>query len=199
MSATHAAVVLAAGGSRRLGQAKQLLRRDGETLVHRAVRLASDTEPVQLLVVVGAASGQVVHDIRDLRCETIENRDWQGGLAGSLRAAGRHLADTARSVLVLTCDQPALEVNHLMALLKGATASRSGCAATLHGDAFGVPAVVPRAWFDDLQSRGDHGFGARLRESPKGTVFGLHAPELALDIDTPNDLAGARKRGWLDE
>ena len=40
MTVPHVAVVLAAGGSTRLGRPKQLLTRDGETLVHRAARLA---------------------------------------------------------------------------------------------------------------------------------------------------------------
>ena len=42
----HAAVVLAAGASTRLGRPKQLLRRDGETLLHRMVRLAAGTGSV---------------------------------------------------------------------------------------------------------------------------------------------------------
>ena len=40
MTVPHVAVVLAAGGSTRLGRPKQLLTRDGEALVHRAARLA---------------------------------------------------------------------------------------------------------------------------------------------------------------
>ena len=52
MTSAHDAVVLAAGGSRRLGQPKQLLTRDGETLVHRGVRLAMETAPRRLLVIV---------------------------------------------------------------------------------------------------------------------------------------------------
>ena len=43
MNATHAALILAAGGSRRLGQVKQALTRDGEPLLRRAVRLALAT------------------------------------------------------------------------------------------------------------------------------------------------------------
>ena len=50
----HVAVLLAAGGSTRLGQPKQLLTRDGEPLVRRMARLLSHTSPRRLYVIVGA-------------------------------------------------------------------------------------------------------------------------------------------------
>ena len=198
VSQSHAVIVLAAGGSTRLGQPKQLLTRDGETLVHRAVRLALETSPAQVLVVVGANGDSIASHVADLDCEVVSNRDWQSGLAGSLHAAGEHLRAAVQRVLVLVCDQPALERHHLDALLEGAGAAESACAATVHGDALGVPAVVPRDWFDAMQAAGDRGFGARLGQQRAAGIFQLHAPELGADIDRPEDLATARQRGWLD-
>jgi molybdenum cofactor cytidylyltransferase len=198
VSQSHAVVVLAAGGSTRLGQPKQLLTRDGETLVHRAVRLALETSPAQVLVVVGANADSVTAGVANLQCEVVSNREWQSGMAGSLHIAGEHLDADARRVLVLVCDQPALEHHHLDALLEGARAAESGCAATVHGDALGVPAVVPRDWFDAMPAVGDRGFGARLGRQRAVGPFLLEAAELGLDIDTVEDLATARERGWLD-
>lgn len=199
VSRSHAVVVLAAGGSMRLGQPKQLLTRDGEALVHRAVRLALDTSPAQLLAVVGAHADSIAASVADLDCEVIVNRDWQAGLAGSLRVAGDHVSAAVKRVLVLVCDQPALERRHLDGLLEGASIAGSGCAATVHGDAPGVPAVVPRDWFGSTDMVGDRGFGARLRQQGEAGLFQLQAPELGLDVDTPDDLAMARERGWLDD
>lgn len=199
MGASHAAVVLAAGGSTRLGQPKQLLTRDGEPLVHRAVRLAAATAPRALLVVVGANADLISAALADLPHTVIPNRDWSSGLGGSLRQAGRQVSNDVACVLVLACDQPALEAHHLQALVEGAGSASSGCAATLHGDALGVPAVVPRAWFDEADAmEGDAGFGHRLRRLPAGAVFALRAPELSLDIDTPGDLEQARASGRVD-
>ncbi|HSD17545.1 MAG TPA: nucleotidyltransferase family protein [Thermomonas sp.] len=199
MSQPHAVVVLAAGGSTRLGQPKQLLTRDGETLVHRAARLALATSPAQVLVVVGANPDSIAASVADLDCEVVGNREWQSGLAGSLHAAGQHLAPDIRSVLVLVCDQPALERRHLDALLEGARATASGCAATVHADAPGVPAVVPRGWFETMPADASRGFGARLRQQPADGIFLLETRELGMDIDSPQDLAIARERGWLDD
>lgn len=198
MSGRHAVVVLAAGGSVRLGRPKQLLTRDGETLVHRMVRLAASTSPSQLLVIVGANRDAIAASVADLDCTCIANKDWQQGLSTSLRMAGIHLSAQADPVLVLACDQPALEGHHLQALLEGARSAESGCAATLHGDAPGVPAVVPSAWFDQTHAAGDRGFGSRLRQLPAEAVFGLVASELLLDVDDLQDLGRARELGWVD-
>ena len=198
----HAAVLLAAGGSRRLGQAKQLLTRDGETLVHRAARLLQDTRPSRLVVVTGAHGDAVESAIEDIDATVVCNYNWQSGLSASLGVAGAALADFDGQVLVTTCDQPALEAAHLHALLSGAAHSRSGCAALLHDEVAGVPAVVPVAWLHSQVSReddrGDLGLGARLRAIPRDALHLLEAPEATFDIDTPDDVALAVARGWLD-
>lgn len=196
---THVAVVLAAGASRRLGQPKQGLRRDGETLLHRAARLAISTGAQRVLVVLGAHSGAMAACVADLAVECIDNDAWEEGLASSLRAAVRALADFDGPMLVLGCDQPALEIEHLRALLDGATRAASGCAATAHGDALGIPAVIAAAvWREAGQLRGDRGFGTALKRLPAETVWRLRAPELEHDLDTPADLVAATARGWID-
>lgn len=194
----HAVVVLAAGGSTRLGQPKQLLTRQGETLVHRVVRLAREVTPAQVLVVVGANAQAVTSSIAGLDATPVTNHHWERGLASSLQVAGAHLLPTVTAVMVVACDQPAIERSHLRALLSGARAATSTCAGTRHGNVLGVPAVVPRAWFTPVGAAGDRGFGARLRQLPVDTVHVLQAPELGLDIDTPEDLARARDAGWID-
>ena len=199
VAASHAAVVLAAGGSRRLGRPKQMLTRGGETLVHRAVRLARETSPRRLLVVVGAYRDEVAAGLSDLDCSIVPNPDWERGLAGSLRAAGIALAGHEGAVLVVGCDQPALSLARLHALLEGAAAASSCCAASLHDGLPGIPAVVPHAWLSPAaMADGDHGFGARLRGLPPAALFTLDAPELGFDLDTEQDVDVAISRGWVD-
>lgn len=195
--AAHAAVVLAAGGSRRLGRPKQLLTRDGETLVHRAVRLARETSPRPLLIVVGAYQDDVVAALSGVDGEIVSNPAWEHGLAGSLRAAGAALAGHEGAVLILGCDQPALTRTHLQVLLDGAVAASSRCAAALHDGLPGIPAVVPRAWLSGMAD-GDRGFGTRLRGLPPATLSMLDAPELGFDLDTEQDVRAAVARGWVD-
>ncbi|KAF1705943.1 nucleotidyltransferase family protein [Pseudoxanthomonas sacheonensis] len=194
----HAAIVLAAGGSRRLGRAKQLLTRGGETLVHRAVRLASLTQPQRLLLVIGAHADEMREAVADLRVEILVNNDWQEGLASSLRMAVNALNESG-SALILGCDQPALEQSHLQRLLSGAAVSASGCAATLHGAAPGIPAVASAVVLREAHGlHGDRGLRGALQKLSSDSLYLLEAAELEFDLDTPADLEKAVMGGWID-
>jgi molybdenum cofactor cytidylyltransferase len=198
MTATHAAVVLAAGGSTRLGRPKQLLTRDGETLVHRAARLALASGATRVLVIVGAHAEDVAAAVSDLPVECLVNARWNEGLAGSVRVAADSLATHAHTTLLLTCDQPALDVAHLEALLEAARLASSGAAATHLGDRVGVPAVVAPAMLRAARAvQGDRGLRDVLNAAGAG-VAACYAPEMGVDIDTPDDVAMAVSRGWLD-
>ncbi|HBG90405.1 MAG TPA: nucleotidyltransferase family protein [Stenotrophomonas sp.] len=191
----HAAVVLAAGMSRRLGRPKQWLQINGESLLRRAARLASETDPDVLIVLTpqGPAFGP---ELAGLRAVQVQNPTPGLGVGSSLLLAAPHLG-TARQVLVLVCDQPRLHAGHLRALLDAAASTPCQCAATLEGGVPGSPAVVPAAWFNDLpQSGSEHGFGRRLRQTPG---VALCASDVCLrDIDNPDDLHAASAAGWID-
>ena len=198
MSASHAAVVLAAGGSTRLGRPKQLLTRDGETLVHRAARLALASGASRVLVVVGAYEAEIRAAVRDLPVTCLVNARWREGLAGSVRVAADSLAMHAYATLLLTCDQPALDIAHLQALLEASRRAPSGSAATRFGDRVGIPAVVaPMLLRAALAGQGDRGLRDVLNAVGAG-VIARDAPDLGVDIDTPDDVAAAVSRGWLD-
>lgn len=196
----HAAVLLAAGGSRRLGQPKQLLTRQGETLVRRAARLLRETAPCRLILVVGADHEAIEAAVAGVDAIVVRNRDWQAGLSTSLRAAGKALAGFDGQVLVATCDQPALDALHLQALLQGAASAPSRCAALLHDGEPGVPAIVPAGWLTQQAGgmEGDRGLGQRLRALPQASLYLLDAPDAAFDVDTDADRMIAVERGWLD-
>lgn len=84
---TIAGVILAAGASLRFGQSKPLLIWRGETLVHRAARLALEAELRPVLVVCGAEGDKVAAAVADLPVQVVQNKDWQSGQSTSIRAA----------------------------------------------------------------------------------------------------------------
>ena len=99
MKVAHAAVVLAAGGSTRLGRPKQLLTRDGETLVHRAARLAIATGATRVLVVTGAQRGEQAADEADGECpleafpqQSGRDLEFEAQLRNAARQRGRGVA-----------------------------------------------------------------------------------------------------------
>ena len=78
------AVVLAAGGSSRFGQPKQLLVCAGETLVRRAARAAL-TARGPVVVVVGRDGKEMAEELVGLPVTVVPNDNWERGIGSSLR------------------------------------------------------------------------------------------------------------------
>ena len=193
-----AAVLLAAGGSRRLGRAKQLVEVEveGASLLRRAARSAIDGGCRPVVVVLGAEVEQMRTEVEDLPLELAINPAWREGLASSIRRGMAALDDRGDAcdldaVLLLGCDQPALDaavVRRLLEAHRGRGDSPAGIAACQYADTLGTPAVFGRGLFGRLrQLRGDRGAKALLLAAAAGVVR-VPWPEGARDVDRPGDL-----------
>lgn len=181
-------LVLAAGGSRRLGYFKQLLRIGDETLLHRVCRQALRVCP-QTTVVLGAGAASMTEAIADLPLARIINPDWATGMASSLRAGILALPVSADAVLILLCDQPAVTGDHMRALVTRWQQQPDSIIAAAYGGILGVPAVFPRSHFGALLSlSGDA--GARALLNTEGLpVIAIDMATAHYDIDTDADIA----------
>ena len=172
-----AAVILAAGASRRLGRPKQLVAIDREPLIHRIARIAL-TACERVAVVAGAVP--LRDAVVDLPIALVDNVFWAEGMASSIRA-GVAWAARSDAVMLLTCDQRFLDIAHLRAL-----AAAGGLAASRYDGVLGVPAVFPRACFPALLAlTGDRGAQPLLCDAVP-----VDWPDGAHDLDTVADLTG---------
>ena len=188
-----AAIILAAGESRRLGQPKQLLKYRGETLLARAVRLANEAGASAVLVVLGANFEATHAAIDASNAIPVHNDRWRQGIASSIEAGMRALsvcAPEADGVLLMGCDQPRLTADHLCALIAAfESQSTAVIAASSYAGVQAVPAVFPRAAFAELSGlRGDKGARSVI-ESAARPVVASEFPGGEVDIDSPADLA----------
>lgn len=186
------ALVLAAGGSRRLGRPKQLLAPLGEPLVHRMARLALEAGAAPVWVVVGAGAEGVRTAMADLPVSCVENPGWEEGLASSIRAgvsAAAAAEPAPDGLLVLLVDQPRVDGPLLARLLGAARAAPDRRVACAYGGGLGVPALFPSADFPALgRLRGDRGARDILRAAPE-RVVPVPFPDGAVDVDRPEDAA----------
>jgi CTP:molybdopterin cytidylyltransferase MocA len=196
MIARHAAIVLAAGSSSRLGHPKQLVEIDGETALRRATRLALATTPGECIVVVAQESPAIASTLDGIDVRVVRIDAAGRGMATSLRAGIAALGDAYDGALVVLTDQPALSPKHLDALCAAWRCDPTRAVASAYAGVVGVPALLPRAWFARI-ARLDGDVGARDLLRDRDDVIAVAAPELARDIDVPSDLASFRKDSIL--
>ena len=178
-----AAVVLAAGASVRLGEPKQLVVIAGETLLERAVQTAREAGCAPVVVVLGAEAERIRERCDFGSAVVTVNEAWEEGMASSIRA-GVGAVGGADGVVLMTCDQPAVTVEHLLAL----TAAGEVTASAYSGRR-GVPAYFPAASFPALvRLTGDAGARELLRGAATVELIGGE-----LDVDTVTDLAEAAR------
>lgn len=189
-----AAILLAAGGSTRLGSPKQLLRdAHGETLVHRSARTLLQAGCWPVIVVTGSSAEEVTSSIEDLQVEVFLNPSWREGMGSSVAAGSTYVAATAPTadgLLVAACDMPGIDVTHLQALMDCSEYGIKRAASSYQDDSsdqvIGIPAVFPRSdWPSLMKLQGDQGARALLRREPPATVPLTGG---RFDIDTPQDV-----------
>lgn len=178
-----AALILAAGASTRLGHPKQLIQLNGETLLERAIRMATDAGCKPVVVVLGSSAAAIAAACDLSRATLVINHNWQQGMGSSVQAGMAAVQTDA--VILMTCDQPAVTSDHLQALMRSGQTTASG-----YDSRRGVPAFFPAIRFEELlQISGDQGARQLLASA---LIVDLKGG--GLDIDTPEALKQAREQ-----
>lgn len=185
-----ACIVLAAGGSRRLGFPKQLLRWRARPLLAHALGAARGALPHSSLIVVLGTHAQRLRPVvrrAAAGARVVYHARWADGQASSLNAGLDAVPARTAAILVTLVDQPDVDERALRRLLKAWRRRPGTAAAALYGGHPGVPAVLPRRYWRAIRGlRGDAGARALLRSAGVTTV---RMPEAELDIDTAADAA----------
>ena len=191
-SGAVAVVVLAAGGSSRLGTPKQLVRFRGRTLLRRAAETALACSAGPVVVVLGAHAAALRAELEGLPIRVTVNRRWREGLASSLRAGLRAARAAAGprgpgGILFLTCDQPYVTPGLLRRLVQRFQRG-APIVACAYAETLGVPALFGRAQFGDLLAlSGDQG-AKRLIASHRDNVASVRFARGATDVDRASDI-----------
>lgn len=190
------AVLLAAGGSTRLGRPKQVLEWHGETLVRRVARTAREWGVDPLVVVTGAAGAAVTSQVADLADVVVANPAWDQGQATSVRAGLGALPPDVDAAFFLLADQPLLRGADLELLARSWAGSLAAAVVPHYDDGSGGWRPGSPVLFGLARSRlllerveGDRG-GRAILASLGDDVLAVAMPRTAsgLDIDTAGDL-----------
>ena len=189
-----ACILLAAGGSSRLGLPKQLARRRMRPLILTALAAAREAlDGAEVVVVLGAGALRLRALLRrhEPGARIALNPHWHAGLAGSLKIGLDAAPLGTAAILVLLVDQPNVGGAALRRLLAAWRRRPSQPAAAYYSGHAGVPAILPRrCWRALRELDGDAGARMLLRSAATPTLVVI--PEAAFDVDTPDDLARLR-------
>ena len=189
---SSAGVVLAAGASRRMGRAKQLLPVGGRPLLEGVVASACASRLDEVLVVLGARADEILAAVDLGRARAVRNPDHVVGMSTSLRVGMAALGPEVDRAVVILGDQPAISAELLNQLLDMQTESGLPAAALSFGGLLHPPVVLRRDLWGDLESlEGDVGCRAVIRAHPE-LVAALPAEgdrNHPVDVDTPEDYA----------
>lgn len=195
---TTAAILLAAGASRRMGEPKPLLRWGDSTLLAWEIAELMRSQVDDIIVVLGADAEAVRRSLgKDARL-VVFNQRWPHGRAGSLARGARALlmdpAARPESVLIMNVDQPTRAdiIDRLLDALR-----RGGAEAvqpSYQGKA-GHPVVVRASLLPELAKASEATLGLRgvLDAHPPLLVEMDDEPVVRLDLDTPDTLEEARR------
>jgi molybdenum cofactor cytidylyltransferase len=179
-------LVLAAGSSTRLGQAKQLLPYGGAPLLGHVLQTARSCPFDQLLCVVGGASAEVRRWV-DLRgVEVVENEAYGEGCSSSIAAALEHVDARCEVLVLMLGDQPGVGVANVEALLDGrGDAPLAACA---YSDGRCHPLAFARSMFGELSNlHGDKAVWKLLDRGGDEVAEVEMEGRIPLDVDTWDD------------
>ena len=184
------AVILAAGESSRFGQPKQLLSFRGKTLVRTVIDAAREAGCSPVVVVIGSNSEKVQHELAHADVVNVQNKNWQRGIGSSIRIGVQALINQmpdVEAILLLVCDQPAVNGQFIERLIATREATKKNIVAASYANTVGVPAIFDRSLFKELLALGNEG-GAKsiILQNPE-RVAPFAFPEGAIDIDTWKD------------
>lgn len=183
-----ASVILAAGGSHRLGRSKALFSWRGETLVHRAARLALAAHLDPVIVVAGQDFQAIRSDLEGLDCQVVQNPNWETGQSTSLKVGLEQLSERISAVIFQVVDQPGLTVDLLQCLQELYRQTRASIIQPQAAGSRANPVLFDRRTFADLRKiEGDVGGRAIFSKyHPLGLPW--HDAGILMDLDTPEDL-----------
>jgi molybdenum cofactor cytidylyltransferase len=187
------AIVLAAGESRRMGFPKPLLHIGDETFIERTLRMIAPA--VERVVVVLGAHAESIRAVLPVnsRFAIVDNPDYAQGQLSSLKKGLGELAPGVSAAMVHLADHPLVAAATYLTLADTYRRTRAPIVIARHAGRRGHPVLFDRSVFSELLAAPlDQGAKVVVNAAPGRIVYSdVDDPGVALDLDTPEDLARA--------
>ena len=180
-------IVLAAGGSKRMGKPKQLLTYQGQPFVRLAAKTALEAWLDPVIVVTGAYHEEVEAALDGLEVRVVHNLAWEAGQSASVKAGLGEVEKEVGAAVFLLVDQPRVTPSLVSALVEEHARTMTPIVAPLVNGQQGNPVLFDRATFPDFETiTGDAG-GRQIFSKHKVTWLPWVDDSALMDVDTEED------------
>jgi len=176
-----------------MGFPKPLLRVGDEAFIARTLRMMLPAV-ARAVIVLGAHAERIRAAIpADPRIAIVENPDYANGQLSSLKIGLGALAPEASAAMVHLADHPMVAATTFLAVAEAYRRTRGPIVIARHAGRRGHPAIFDRSIFPELLAASlAQGARAVVNAIPARIVYSdVDDPGVALDLDTPEDLARA--------
>jgi molybdenum cofactor cytidylyltransferase len=181
-------LIPAAGASKRLGQAKQLVKTKGISLLQNAINVAYSLKPHELIVVTGAHATAVKDSTQSQSVHWVHNPHWETGMGGSIALGARAVEPKSDGLMIVLCDQYRVDANDLHKLVNAWTSNPGRIVVAEAKDRLMPPVIFPRKCLESLQHlQGDQG-AHKVLEAHRELIVPVPMVNAAFDLDTPDQL-----------
>ena len=185
-------IILAAGASTRLGKPKQLVPVVGRPALQHVIDRTTAIVGNAVSVVLGSHASDITPMLQHSSASVIINRDWQEGIASSIRCGIRSLSHACDAVMLVLGDQVAVTSGDYKRLISAWNGQDSILVASGYSGQVGVPAIFPRSVFSELMLlRGDQGAKVILHRHATRLIQ-VAVPNATYDLDTPAEVAAVQ-------
>jgi len=186
MTDSVAAILLAAGASRRMGACKQLLQLEGTTVLARCLETLLHGGIQEVIVVVAPSGDEVATAAASYPVRVVRNAEPDGDMATSICTGRDALPPLATGVVIALCDHPLVRAQTISRLAEEHLRSPESIIIPCHDGRRGHPPLVPRRLLDDLET--PLTLRDLLRDN-KDLIHHLELPDdgVLIDMDTPED------------
>ena len=196
-SSRFGAVILAAGMSSRMGEAKQLLRLGENILLGHVLENVRSSGVKDIVLVLGHEAEKIRERISTENLNVVINESYQQGMGTSLRAGLAALPPGVDAALIVLADQPFIRPKTLGLLMDQYKRSSAQIVIPTYKGFRGNPVLLDRSVFSEVMAlTGDIGcraiFGNHLGGIVKQPVGDIG---ILLDLDSKEDLALMRDFG----
>jgi molybdenum cofactor cytidylyltransferase len=200
-AAPVAAIVLAAGSSRRMGQPKQVLMFNGKTLLEHTLGNVREAGIGEIVLVLGANAEEIGSRILTDGLKVVVNAGHEAGMGTSLRTGLAAVSPEMEAALIVLADQPFVRPRTLRAIVESRRSTGAQITIPLYNGFRGNPVLLDRSVFPEVMSlSGDVGCRAIFGTHVEG-IHKLPVDDMGvlIDIDSPEDLQHLRLLAPEDE